>query len=299
MEISGNALIERTQGMSRTLRYDLTQLWPSEVGDQLYCEYKVHLRHTHPEVRLELLSLEQGEESHAALASQAVPVTREEVERSIKEGKKLALCEWTLEGVFREVLIRGRPDFFAFEGDRARSTLDFKFSAADRPFRSQEVQALVYAFLAESTGFEASELCYGIVLFPRPFRAATPQEGARVKDEKLRALQADGTLVAISERCEAARASLVGTRLHRTVVEGDRWKAFLYRYDRTQAEKELGWALDFWLGAREPIPERRYPRKCVACPFNAANLCEHALESADPRFVVERKPEGTFIRRSR
>ncbi|MBI1916365.1 MAG: hypothetical protein HYS12_16780 [Planctomycetes bacterium] len=281
--------------MSAKLRYDLTHLWPSEIGDQLYCEYKVHLRRTHPEVRLELPSLEQGEENHAALASQAAPVTREEIERSIREGKKLALCEWTLEGLFRDVLIRGRPDFFAFEGTSARLTLDFKFSTADRPFRSQEVQALVYAFLAESMGFEASELCYGIVLFPRSFRAATPDEGARAKDEKLGALQADGTLGAIYERCEAARRSLVTTRLQRTVVDGDRWKAFLYRYDRGQAEKDLGWALDFWLAAREPIPEMQYPRKCVACPFNAAGLCEHALQSADPRFLVRRTPEGTLV----
>src|SRR5205085_7974602 len=102
--------------MSAKLRYDLTHLWPSEIGEQLYCEYKVHLRRTHPEVLLDLPSLEQGEESHAALGSQAVPITREEIERSIKEGKKLALCEWTLEGVFREVPIRGRPDVFSFEG---------------------------------------------------------------------------------------------------------------------------------------------------------------------------------------
>ncbi len=281
--------------MSGKLRYDLAQLWPSEIGDQLYCEYKVHLRRTHPEVRLELPSLEQGEESHAALASQAVPVTREEIERSIKKGKKLALSEWTLEGVFRDVLIRGRPDFFSFGGGHARLTLDFKFSSADRPFRSQEVQALVYAFLAESMGFEAGELCHGIVLFPRSLKAATPEEGARAKDEKLRALQADGTLVAIYAHCEAAQKSLVQSRLQRTVVEGDGWRAFLYRYDRELAEKDLSWALDFWLGKREPIPEMRYPKKCAACPFNAAGLCEHALQAADPRFVVRRLPEGTIV----
>src|SRR6184192_4173342 len=113
--------------MSAKLRYDLTHLWPSEIGEQLYCEYKVHLRRTHPEVRLDLPSLEQGEESHAALAAQAAPVSREEVERSIREGKRLALCEWNLEATFRDVLTRGRPDFFAFEGRAARLALDFKF----------------------------------------------------------------------------------------------------------------------------------------------------------------------------
>ena len=84
-------------------------------------------------------------------------------------------------------------------------------------------------------------------------------------------------------------------RLQRTIVEGDGWKAFLYRYDRAKAEKDLAWALDFWLEAREPIPERRYPRKCAACPFNAAGLCEHALQAADSRFMVRRTPEGIVV----
>src|SRR2546430_17554035 len=101
--------------MSAGLRYELTHLWPSEIADQLYCEYKVHLRRTHPEVHIESAALDWGEANHAALAAQAAPVTPEEVERSIREGKKLALCEWTLEGTFRDVPIRGRPDFFPFE----------------------------------------------------------------------------------------------------------------------------------------------------------------------------------------
>jgi hypothetical protein len=37
-----------------TLRHGLTYLWPSEIADQWYCEYKVHLKRLHPEVRIEL-----------------------------------------------------------------------------------------------------------------------------------------------------------------------------------------------------------------------------------------------------
>jgi hypothetical protein len=36
------------------LRDELAQLWPSEIADQYYCEYKVQLRRTHqPEVAVE------------------------------------------------------------------------------------------------------------------------------------------------------------------------------------------------------------------------------------------------------
>jgi hypothetical protein len=277
------------------LRYDLKHLWPSEIADQLYCEQKVHLRRTHPGVRLELPVLEQGEESHAALAAQAVPVTREQVEKAIREGQKLALCEWTLEGTYREVPIRGRPDFFSFEGTEGRLILDFKFSGGDRPFRNQEVQAEVYAFLAGSMGFTSDGLCYGIVLFPRREARGVPAEGARGKEERLRALAADGILRAIYERCEEARKRLLVGRLSQTVIEGDGWTAFLYRYDRAQAERDLNGALAFWLGRREPLPEKRYWKKCAACPFNAAGLCEHALARADERFEVRRLEDGGVI----
>jgi hypothetical protein len=42
----------------RTLRHGLTCLGPSKIAEQSYCEYQVHLKHTHPEVRIESLSLE-------------------------------------------------------------------------------------------------------------------------------------------------------------------------------------------------------------------------------------------------
>jgi hypothetical protein len=79
---------------AEALRHGLTCLWPSEIAQQYYCEYKVHLKRLHPEVQIELPALELGEVSHAALASQAEPITPAEVEQSIRTGKKVALCEW-------------------------------------------------------------------------------------------------------------------------------------------------------------------------------------------------------------
>ena len=98
------------------LRHGLEVLWPSELADQFYCEYKVDLKQLHPEVQIDTPALELGEASHAALMSHAEPVTPAEIEQSVRAGKKLAICEWALEGHFHGVPIRGRPDFFAFEG---------------------------------------------------------------------------------------------------------------------------------------------------------------------------------------
>src|SRR5438477_13159911 len=85
------------------LRHGLTCLWPSQIADQFYCEYKVHLKHLHPDVRFDLPALEVGELGHAALVDQVPAITGEEVDRFIRSGKKLAICEWILEGAFQGV----------------------------------------------------------------------------------------------------------------------------------------------------------------------------------------------------
>jgi len=277
------------------LRHGLTYLWPSEIADQYYCEYKVHLKRLHPEVHIELPSLELGETSHTALVSQAEPVTSGEIEQSIRTGKKLVLCEWVLEGCFQGVRIRGRPDFFAFEGKKATLLLDFKFSGAKKPFLNHEVQAGVYALLAGNTAFSTEELCFGIVMFPPAGFGGSLRDAAATKVAMLQFLNKDGTLHKISERCEQARKALLTDRTKKTTIEAEGWKAFLFRYDANKAARDLTWALRYWLSEREPVPVKRYPRKCFACPLNAVGLCEHALQEPDPSFRVQRSPDGRIF----
>src|SRR5262249_55923689 len=118
-------------------------------------------------------------------------------------------------------------------------------------------------------------------------------DAARAKADLLRAFERDGTLLDIAERCERERTALLRRRGGQVAAEGDGWTAYLFRFDREKAEKELDWALDFWLQGREPIPETRLPNKCFACPFNALALCEHALKPADEAFEVRRESDGT------
>jgi hypothetical protein len=142
-------------------------------------------------------------------------------------------------------------------------------------------------------GFSTEELYFGIVIFP-----PTGFSGRDAKAEELRLLNESGTLYEVYERCDRERAEMLELRARSRVIEGDGWKGFLYRYDRKKAEKDLAWALEFWRGEREPIPVRRWPRKCFACPFNAVGLCGHALQQPDPRFKVQRCPDGrVFVHR--
>ena len=127
--------------MRTRLRYGLNYVTASEVADQFYCEYKVHLRRTHPEIEIRSAALDSGEESHTELTSVAQPATEAEIRQAISAGREVAVCEWTLRGQLRDVPIHGRPDFISVHGLQACLVLDFKFTGADRPFRSQVVQA--------------------------------------------------------------------------------------------------------------------------------------------------------------
>jgi hypothetical protein len=278
-----------------TLRHGLTFLRPSEIAEQFYCEYKVHLKRIHPEVRIELPVLEAGEANHGVLASQAKPVTQAELEEAIRTGKKSAICEWALEGAFQGVTIRGRPDFLALEGKSARLVLEFKFTRGRRPFRDQRAQAEVYALLTDSMGFATSGLCFGIVMFPSADRFGG--DAIRAKADLLHSLNENGGLSSIHERCEEARVGLLKSGKKELVISCDGWKAFLYRYDRTEAEENLTWALGYWREEREPLPVGRlpwdnWPRKCGSCPLNAVGHCEHALQRPDPSFNLQRCPDG-------
>jgi len=281
--------------MAGKLRHGLNYLCVSDIAEQFYCEQKVHLKRLHPEVQIELPALSQGEANHTALAGQSLPITAAQIEQSVKAGKRLAICEWPMNGCLHDVEIHGRPDVFVFEGNNAHLLLDFKFSGAKEPFRDQEVQAEIYGLLAESIGFSTHRLCLGIVIFPPAGLASSLRGAALTKETMLQVFAADGTLRGIYERCKQASEGLVANGAKKTRIETERWKAFLFRHDPKRAERELTCALGYWLNEREPIPVKRWPRKCVACPMNAAARCEHALMKPDPNLKVEQRPDGRIL----
>jgi hypothetical protein len=281
--------------MARTLRYELESVSPSEIADQLYCEYKVHLSHLHPEVEVGLAAQELGEAGHSGLMSVAKPISRPEIDKAVEEGRHLAVCEWTLEGVYQGVKLRGEPDYFEFEGKQGLLLLDFKFTRSQRLFRGQEFQAEVYSILAGLAGFSTDELFCGVVRFPHQLTGANRDEVVRAKAEMLRKFQADGTLFKVQDRCAREREEMLARGFSKRVAEDAGWEVHLARFDRPRAEAALDDALGFWLKEREPVPESRIRNKCRACAYNAAGLCRYALAEADPTFRVRREPDGKVL----
>jgi hypothetical protein len=105
----------------------------------------------------------------------------------------------------------------------------------------------------------------------------------------------DGTLHEIHERCKEQSNILVASGFMNRKVESEKWTAYLFRFDQNKATTDLNWALQYWLSKREPIPEKRYRRKCAACSINALGLCDHALQEPDSNFTVQRLPDGRAV----
>lgn len=280
--------------MSSKLRYGLNCLWPSAIGEQQYCEYKIHLGHTHPAVEIEIPSLTQGELGHAEISKDAKPITTTDLERAIQEGQKVAICEWMLEGSHRDVPIRGRPDLFAFQGKQANLLLELKFTSAKTPFPSQSVQAELYAFLADCSNFVTHDLFFGLVFLP-PYEASGKLDATMGKELFLRASQMSGVLDNILSRCEEARLHCLSRSISQLQINENGWKAFLCRYNRERIEKDLDQALPFWLNERDPVPTTGQPKKCFPCVYNAAGLCPHAQHKPDHRIRVEVMPDGRIV----
>lgn len=272
---------------AQQLRHGRLVVWPSELGNQYYCEQKVHLENTHPELMFEFGAIDVGEAGHEGLQATAVPITKAEIDLAIQEGKHLAIAEWTLGAVVDGVPIRGRPDLMSFTGRRADTILEFKFSAASRPFMNHVVQTATYGVMAERMGFEVGQLILGVVLLEPHGFVGSLRDLGETKAALLDMMAEEGVLDDIVAQCNAGREQIISQKLAFLDVRGNGWTAFLARYD---SRKATGWvtsALQYWRGAREARPETSYPNKCRACPYNAADLCAHKLVAAEG-FTVKR-----------
>lgn len=52
-------------------------------------------------------------------------------------------------------------------------------------------------------------------------------------------------------------------------------RIYVNRFDLVEAEKDLDWALDFWVGRREAMPTRN-PNKCKSCEY--LSKCKDAIK---------------------
>lgn len=243
------------------LRHQQEILMVSTLSQQRYCEKKVDLAMRFPEVEPTSPAMEQGAEGHARLEEGAIPVTREEIEASLHRGERLTLFEFPMEGVWEEVPILGRPDLVQLEGKSAKLLVEFKFSRRSTLFPSQQTQANLYGWLLQQNRFDVDSLLCAVAIFP-----------ATIPHVKLLPADLTGGLLKVTEqlRAKTFRSAVPILRQEKSFT------LHLFPFRPQIAERDLRWAVDYWLGRRAPEPSGSI-NKCRICRFNAEALCDQAL----------------------
>ena len=236
-----STLNRRLRGPENVERLKFNQLYvkASAIAEQFYCEVKVEMGHLHGRVETE--SKREGSEGHETLQSGSLEADREEILRRVFSGQMVIVHELPILAGFRDVVLAGQPDAILFKGGDPLVVFEYKFSNSPYPYRSYHVQARVYGRILDGAGFDTSDLFYAIVVAPRESRG---DEGLFKR-----------VIEAVNEN-GLGEGSLVVGNAH----------DYLYEYNQPAAERDIDWAIDYWLGARETTPVDN-PAKCRSCEY--------------------------------
>lgn len=251
------------------LLHGLSAVGISTVAGQWYCEKKVDLSFRHREIPIGSPALASGVEGHEALSRDAEPVSAEAFEEALRRGETVTLQESGFEGRYLGVSILGVPDLVTFQGRSGRLLLEFKFSRRRALFIDRSVQAQLYGWLLEQSGYETDRLICAVCVVSPALSERDPQGGPKIQGDLLRAILA---------RYTDARSRRQGHPMIQAApltLEEEDWSLHAFRYDREAAEGYLKWALGYWLGKRAPRPTR-HGAKCGPCPYNTPALCPGA-----------------------
>ncbi|HZR47077.1 MAG TPA: hypothetical protein VFA47_10255, partial [Candidatus Manganitrophaceae bacterium] len=173
------------------LLHGLSALGISTLVGQWYCEKKTDLSFRHPEIFIESPALISGIKGHEALSRDAEPVSAEAFQEALGRGETVTLQESGFEGRYQGVAILGVPDLVTFQGRSGRLLLEFKFSRRRALFTDRSVQAQLYGWLLEQSGYETDRLtCAVCVVSPALSEGSAEGEWKRVRGDLLREILA-------------------------------------------------------------------------------------------------------------
>lgn len=244
--------------MKKELRFDLKAIPVSSIAEQWYCEKAVDLYYRHPSIQLSSPALAAGSLEHGYFASGAELLSRQEIIEGIKSGRALSLREVPFGATYRGTAIKGIPDYVDIKKGKALSLKDYKFSSYRRVFPSHRFQVDLYGYLLNKNGLNTDKLkCAIAILSPRLSREMVSP------DEIIYVIKAG--------QAEMRRKRYSSMYLNAPGIYGE-----LYSFSLDKAEQHLSWAIDYWTKRRRPKSTTK-PKKCEACAFNAAGVCNEAL----------------------
>ncbi|MDE1853283.1 MAG: PD-(D/E)XK nuclease family protein [Thaumarchaeota archaeon] len=233
-------------------RHSLEFVKASDIAEQYYCEMKLDLSYLLGRVPSD--AKEEGERIHKKV------FVMEEVEPKqlvpAIEKLKHVSATFTVYGTVGLLAIVGRPDAITFERGRPRWAIELKTTERNpaKLWTNQLVQVQTYGLLLDQMGFDVSKLDLVLARVQRVWAGRSDLADALLKK----------TLVLLrSDKYREYEADHPGTV-----------KFYVIPYDRSEAERNILWAQDYWLGKREPVPAHSYG-KCRACEYH--ERCDYSL----------------------
>jgi len=231
------------------LRFKRSYVTASEIAEQFYCEKSMELAKIYGKELTK--EMEKGTQAHDNALKSSVPVTEEESFESIFSGSYVTMREIHLIGKYSDVVIRGKADLIVFDSKNPILIGDYKFKDRPNIYLNELVQTRIYCYLLSCMGFDLSKTRYAIIAPHTDL-----EDSARVRrlhDQILKQGIAGSKELSFNERMV---------------------KLFVKRFEMQEVQKDLDFALGYWLGQREAKPTKN-PNKCKSCKFK--DRCEFSL----------------------
>lgn len=224
--------------LDNTFRFDRGIVSVSDIAQQFYCEKEVHLKYEYPQEPTEEMLIGSG--AHEKITTLAEKVSTEEAIKDALRKRKKAICiyEFGVGWLYKSVPILGRVDEVWFNSGKVELAIERKFSNSLVDYPSYHVQARLYCLSLEGMGFDITSTNYRIMIFRRSC-AECPKLVLR------------------------ACPIFYSGRDYYKCDEGET-KIYNRQFNKSVAINDLDWALDYWLGLREPKPCNN-SAKCRPC----------------------------------
>jgi CRISPR/Cas system-associated exonuclease Cas4 (RecB family) len=229
------------------LRFDRRFVIASDIGSQYYCEKKVELQYVHGKIETEAKTI--GTQAHEKLTEDGVKIKHKDLFKKIYSKKPVLALEMFLLGKYKNVMLAGVADSILFKNGFPLIVYEYKFSRNGTAYPSYYAQVDTYNILLESMGFDTSKL-YSAIIVADPITRGD------------RALRLEVLLKTQTSLNQSQPQWLIPAK-NATI--------YFKKYSKTQAEKTLDWAIEFWTKSREPQTCDN-PNKCNKCEYQ-----EHCL----------------------
>jgi hypothetical protein len=241
------SILEEIKDNENPLRFDNRYIKISDLASQYYCEKKVELKYIHGDIDTEEKLL--GREGHDEIAQEFVEVTMQQAWERMFTTPHLSLSEFLFFAKYKDLYLAFRPDRVLFVNGVPRMLIEFKFSKYSRPFISHHVQLQAEGYLLKKLGFDVSTLYYLIIIAP---------------------INSDRDSKYLSNIPKKIFEKIRPNINEEHYIFRDIY-AYLYKFNKESAKKNIKWALEYWKKEREAqLTDNK--NKCKSCEYN--NSCE-------------------------